>query len=105
MASRNTVLGTMPCPDPACRREVWVSETAAGKLAYRCFACQSGNFAEPGGKAHRRWSSAITPVEGVEPQKPAAAPAPPPTSDDANRKGEREARKPAAPAAAFSMGL
>jgi len=71
MAQPNPKAGRMACEVKGCGELVWVRRTGAGKLAYRCEACGSGHFAEPGDKAHRAWVKTMTPHVDDEDEPPA----------------------------------
>lgn len=86
---RNPKAGRGPCP--CCGEPLFFRTTASQKLSYACESCDSSGFAEPGGKAHRRWADSIT-EPADNPPAPAPAPAAPVT------------RKPATPFAGLGAG-
>lgn len=80
MATVAERVGRGPCPN--CGEPVTFKRSAGKLLNFKCDACASSGYSEPGGDCHEKWARAIkpfapaAPAGNTEPDPPASAPAP-----------------------------
>ena len=76
---KNPRAGRGPCP-LGCGHPVSFRKGDSGRLAYTCDGCDASGYADPGGRAHRKWAAAMVPDDdgtpAATPAAPAAAPKP-----------------------------